>query len=435
MIPTRRLVTLLFVLALPASVAGFFPGWWAVVGSVDLLALALAAVDLALARRMRLDVRRIVPSHPSIGVLHHVQIAIVHRGRRGVDVRVRDDVPETFNPSVDSLTVRVPPQTESRLKYQITPQRRGRFSFGDIAVRIRGPLGLGEVERSFPAAASISVYPDLRGARRLLLADGAVDLANLGLRRMRRDGDGTEFSRLRDYTQGDSLRDIAWKATARRARPVTRVLEAERSQSVLIAVDAGRTMAAAAGPLSKLDHAINAALFLAFVALRNGDRVGVVVFADGVKSFLPPAAGRGQFRRILEALFATTASRTWVDYQALAREVSVRCPRRSLVCVFTDFIDGEQARGLIAPVRFLAQRHVPVCVAMKDVTIEALLARAPTDTLEPFAQAAAAELLDERATVARELKDHGAHVIDAAPDALALGAVNQYLELKSRGAL
>ena len=126
-------------------------------------------------------------------------------------------------------------------------------------------------------------------------------------------------------------------------------MESERSQSILICVDAGRSMAAQVDGLTKLDHAVNAALFLAFVAVRNGDRVGLAVFADGVKAYLPPAAGRLQYRKIVDTLYSTTPSLTYVDYLALFKELNVRLTRRSLLCVFTDFLDEEQASTMVAP--------------------------------------------------------------------------------------
>src|SRR5439155_3799118 len=173
-----------------------------------------------------------------------------------------------------------------------------------LHARVAGPWGLMQHQRVFPSEQTVSVFPDLRGASRLLLSDAALDLVNLGLRALRRDGRGTEFARLRDYAQGDSVREVDWKASARRTRPVTRVFESERSQTLLIGVDAGRSMAARVDGLTKLDHAVNAALFLAFVAIKNGDRVGLVVFADGIKSYLQPHAGRTQYRKIVDALYA-----------------------------------------------------------------------------------------------------------------------------------
>jgi uncharacterized protein (DUF58 family) len=212
-------------------------------------------------------------------------------------------------------------------------------------------------------------------------------------------------------------------------------MESERSQSLLICVDAGRSMAARVEGLTKLDHAVNAALFLAFVAVRNGDRVGLAVFADGVKAYLPPAAGRPQYRKILDTLFATTPSHTYVDYLALFKELNVRLNRRSLLCVFTDFLDEEQASTLVGPLHRLARRHVPLCLSVRDTALTTLLHTPPEGPEQAWQQAVASELLADRETLKARVSAGGVHMLDVRPDELSLAAVNRYLDIKARGVL
>jgi uncharacterized protein (DUF58 family) len=228
---------------------------------------------------------------------------------------------------------------------------------------------------------------------------------------------------------------VAWTATARRGRPVTKVMESERSQSVLICVDAGRAMAARVDQLAKLDHAVNAALYLAFVAVRNGDRVGLCVFSDGVKAYLKPDAGRKQYGRIVDTLYGVKPELTYVDYQALFRELSLRLRRRTLLCVFTDFIDEEQAKAVLPPLRRLQRRHVALCLSVKDTGLAGLLRQPPRDPEEAFQMAAASEVLLEREQTKAAIGRDGVRLFDVAPDQLSLTAVNRYLDIKARGAL
>lgn len=435
MIPTPRLWVLLALLALPMMLAGFSPGIGGAVLALDALVLALAVFDVLTARRARLEVHRVLPARLNVGVANKVVVRLIHRSGGAVQVRVRDDVPDGFAATPDEAPLHLPARSESRWVYRVTPVKRGRFQFGDVHVRVRGPLGLVSHERVFPAAQDIAVYPDLRGANRLLLSGAALDLVNLGLRQLRRDGRGSEFARLRDYAQGDSVRDVDWKATARRGRPVTRVLESERSQSILICVDAGRSMAAQVDGLTKLDHAVNAALFLAFVAVRNGDRVGLAVFADGVKAYLPPAAGRTQYRKIVDTLYGTTPSLTYVDYLALFKELNLRLTRRSLLCVFTDFLGEEQASTMVAPLHRLARRHVPLCLSVKDTALQKLLRTPPPSPEEAFQHAVASELLTDREVLKARVSQGGVQMLDVQPDELSLAAVNRYLDIKARGVL
>ncbi len=435
MIPTGRLWGALCLLALPAMVAGFVSGLWPWVLLLDGLLVALAVADALLARAAKVEVTRALEPKLSVGVANKGTLTLVHRSPRAHWVKLRDNPPEGFALEPEEHALLLAPRSRVERPFRVTPSKRGKFTFGALALRVRGPLGLVWHERAIPAEATVAVYPDLRGANRLLLEGAAVDWVNLGLRQLRRDGRGSEFARLRDYAQGDSVREVDWKATARRGRPVTRVMESEKAQSVLICVDAGRTMAAKVEGLTKLDHAVNAALFLAFVAVKNGDRVGLAVFSDGVKAYLPPAAGRAQYRRIVDALYSTTPQLTFVDYLSLFKELSLRLPRRTLLCLFTDHLDEEQAGTLVEPLRKLSRRHVPLCLSVQDTALAELLATEPAEPEVAFQQAVATELLQERERVKGKLAREGVAVADVHPEQLSLEAVNRYLEIKSRGLL
>jgi len=439
-VPTRRLAALAFVGLALLLVAG---GSGAAVGAVallDLCALLAAALDFTAARRVRLEVVRLPHGKLNLGAPNAIGVRVRNLGARAARVRVHDDPPLDFEATAVDAALEVPGLGEARHTYRVTPPRRGRFAFGALHVRVIGPLGLCAAERAVDAAEDAHVYPDLRGAARLMLATTARDLTALGLRTLRRDGAGSEFARLREYIQGDPPRDIDWKATARRQAPTTRVYETERSQMVLLCVDAGRAMAAQVegengAALSKLDCAVNAALFLAFVAVRNGDRVGLALFSDGVKQLIRPASGKGQYRRIVNALYRAEPTLSAVDYPALFRELTVRVPRRALIITFTDLLDDEQAQALAIPMRHLARRHVPLCVALRDPSLEALVQRPPADADAAFAQAVAVEVLEERARLRAQVAQRGVQLLDTTPRALTLDTVNRYLEIKRRGVL
>jgi uncharacterized protein (DUF58 family) len=435
MIPSTRLWVLACLLSLPAIAAGFVVGVWPLVLALDLALVVGAAFDFALARRAPLAIKRVLPARFQVGVPTRIDYELINPARTGLHLSLKDDAPDAFAATPEQLELRLSPRSRARPRLTVTPGKRGRFEFGDLHLRVHGPLGLVAHERAVSARTPVSVFPDMRGASRLLLGDAVLDFVNLGLRQLRRDGRGSEFARLRDYAQGDSARDVDWKATARRSRPVTRVMESERSQSVIIGVDAGRSMAAEVDGLTKLDHAVNAALFLAFVAVRNGDRVGLVIFADGVKAWLPPAAGRAQYRKIVDALYNARPHLTYVDYLALFKELNLRLSKRSLLCVFTDFIDEDQAATMVDPLRRLARRHVPLCLSVKDAALARLLESEPPDAEVAFQHAVASELLIEREAMKRKVGRDGVTVIDVEADQLSLAAVNKYLEVKARGAL
>ena len=439
-VPSRRLALLAFLGVALLALCGGDRRALGCVLVADLSLAVFAVLDYLAARKARLEVQRLPHGKLNLGAANAIAIRVRNLGDRPERVRVRDEPPTAFHCEGAEAELEVPAHREARQVYRVTPPTRGRFWFGELHLRIAGPWRLCYAERRIPAREEAHVYPDLRGAMRLVLATTARDLTNLGLRQVRLAGSGSELDRLRMYVQGDSMRDIDWKATARRAQPATRVYETERSQSVLLCVDAGRAMAAQVEgengtAMSKLDCAINAALFLAFVAVRNGDRVGLALFSDGVKQLIPPAAGRGQYRRIVGALYRAEPTLTAVDYSALFRELIVRVPRRSLIVTFTDLFDEDQARALTVPMRRLAHRHVPLCVALRDPSLERRLQSAPGEAGGAFQQAVAVEVLDERERLRHLVAQQGVQLLDTTPRALTIDTVNRYLEIKRRGTL
>jgi uncharacterized protein (DUF58 family) len=194
-------------------------------------------------------------------------------------------------------------------------------------------------------------------------------------------------------------------------------------------------MATKLDALAKLDHAIHAALLLAYVALRSGDRVGVVVFADDVLTFVPPNRGRNQYRRILEALATVEASPSYVDFRRLSAFVRARVPRRALLVVFSDLLDDSQALPLAEQAAALRAKHLPLCVTMNDPVAEAL-AFAPASTPhDVYRRAAAAALLEDRDAIRVHLRKAGVGLVEAPAAELAVATVNRYLDIKSRHAL
>ena len=434
-VPTRLAAVLLVVAALPLLGAGAAPAARPRARRRDvLLLLAVWADGAAIRRRFRVDLVRRTKGKLAVGAKNRVTLHLRNRGDEPLSIVVRDAVPPGFAAEPAEVELEARGHGEATATYELVPPRRGRFAFGDLHVRARGPLGLAWVDGAIPAAAEARVYPDLRAASKLLAA-AARELLPHGVRRLRRDGQGTEFARLREYVPGDPIRDVDWKATARRLAPVSRVYELERSQPVVLCVDAGRATAARAGALSKLDHAVNAALFLAFVAIRAGDRVGLLVFDDEARTFVAPGRGRAQYRKIVDALFAVEPSRTFTDHRALYRSLTARVRRRSLVAVFTDVLDEEQTRELVGPLRILARRHATLAVCMKDEAVDALVRRPPEAAGDALQQAVAVELLEERERLLVTLGQGGVHVVDVVPSELTAAAVNKYLELKRRAAI
>jgi uncharacterized protein (DUF58 family) len=382
-----------------------------------------------------LAAQRVTTDRLSLGVENPIEVVITNRAGRSLVIRVRDELPPELPADRLVLDGQVGAQAEARLRYTVTPPRRGDFRFGRIVLRWRGALGLAWRQHAFAAEQDVKVYPNLRDLRRYDLLVRRGLLSDAGSRLARRFGPGTEFERLREYVPDDEFRRINWKATARRGVPIANEFETERSQNVLIVLDSGRLMAAVADGLTKLDHALNAGLLLAYAASLRGDRVALLSYADRVNYFLPPRRGRQAFLAILERLYRLQAEPTESDHAAAFSYLAARNPRRSLLVLFTDLSDPEPARALVAHLARTSSRHlVAVCMVSDPALIEPA-EREASDSQQIYQKLVAQRLLDERRQVLRGLSLRGVITLDLPADRLSAQVVATYLELKARGRL
>jgi uncharacterized protein (DUF58 family) len=451
-VPGARLVPLAaggLPLALADGGSGLGLGAALLYDAVLLVGAVLEGKQLA---RHAPAIERSMEARLVVGAPNRITLRLHNPHARTLRVVVRDDLPAGWVADPSELSVELPPYTRREVSYTVVPPKRGRFSLGDLHLKTEGGARLGASVVTVDAKQEARVYPNVLGPRRFELAARLGDLTSVGLRSVRRTGGGGEFEQLREYVAGDPFRDLDWKTSAKRQRPVTRVFEQERSQLVLIALDAGRMMAPRAerpaepsptrdeeappAPgISKLDHAINAALLLAYVALRQGDRVGLVVFADQVQGFVAPGRGPGHYKRILEALYTVEAQETFVDFRRLLEFVQVRARKRALFVLFSDLLDEAHAMPLAEHAAMLRRTHLPVCVTMRDAVAHELADEAVRDVEGAYRRAAAADLLAEREVVKAHLRKNGVGLVEAPPGELGVATVNRYLELKARRAI
>ena len=443
--PTGRLYWLLLLAAPPAAAGG--PLVLVAVATV-VLAVIAAATDWLLAgdgRRVR--ARRVLGSDKlSLGAWNPVQLELVNGTARPQRAMVRDIPPSHFLVDVPTTVfkIRSAAGLTDTLSYRVRPPQRGDAVFGELYVRIDGPLGL--VRRTFRQPGTdqaVRVYPSLRELRRYdLLVRRGLEVQPVG-RPVRVAGASTEFERVRDYLPDDEFRHINWKATARRAQPMVNQFEAERSQNLVVLLDCGRTMSALAERasddeyaepgLTKLDYALNAALLLAYVASMRGDQVALLAYADDVRAFVPPQRGRRALLATVQALYNLRAEPVEPDHGRAFEFLGKRNLRRSLVVLFTDLADRESSTNLAAHVLRAARQHLVVCVTLGDPNVRRPAEQRPTDGPSLYEKMVAQQLLDDRVTVLAQLAAHGVLTVDTDADALNPKLIGTYLELKQRG--
>lgn len=409
------------------------PRIYLVVAAFDALLLAAVLLDFIRAPGARdIAIERDVDPRLSLGAENVVRLAARNLGTRPARLVLRDDYPPPFSSSEEEMRLDVGVGLENEARYRITPHRRGDERFLDIHVESTGGLGLARRAFSVAAAEPVKVYPNLLGVERMKLFARRRQLSLLGMHRVRKRGTGGEFEKLRPYAPGDEFRRINWKATARRRRPVTADYETEKSQSVLLLLDAGRRMAPWVEGLTKLDYAVNAALMLSYVASQNDDLVGLVVFSHELKTFLAPRKGRLQHRRIMERLYACEAEAAYVDYRKCFTEIASRVTKRSLVVVFTDVLDPDAAKDLEDALPLLRRRHQPLVVSLHDPGLTEIAERDPENQDELYESLVAREVYADRRRMVGEIARRGVHVLDAHPRDFSVAVVDRYLALKAR---
>ena len=435
---TRALILLL--LAAPLLIAATFvrPLLFIALAYILLMLVALFFDALRAPRANAFEVERRNDSKLSLGAQNPIFLkirALPSRVSHTLPLTVRDEPPDEYEVSERIVEGQLLPNETLTLRYTVTPHARGDYAFGNTTLRWPGPLGLIVKQHTFETQEPVKVYPNLLEVRKYELLARTGRLQELGLRKARIFGRGTEFERLREWTPDDEFRQISWKATARRGKPIAIEYQTERSQTVITLLDAGRLMRAPIGPLAKLDYAINTTLLLGYVAGLRGDLVGNLTFADEVMGYLPAKTGRGQFHRLLEMLYNIQSQPTVPDYQRAIAYLKLKRPKRALVVLFTDLAASSNLDELVTAMSSLRPRHLPMVVTMNDPSVLTLANQAADHSAAVYERALAEQLLEERRLVLDKLEQRGVLTIDVPASKLTTAVINRYLALKARGLL
>jgi len=409
---------------------------WATL-TYDLVLISLAIIDgcrSTLPKAIRIT--REFAGRFAVGAETDVQIKLQNATARPITLRIKDEYPPQMKLiGAREAAVRVAAQTEALLVYGLKPPKRGRFEFGQTAVRFLSRWSLAWCQTLVGEPTPVKVYPNLRRAREAeLKALGARSLV-AAHRKTSWRGEGREFESLREYVRGDELRHISWTATARRGKLTTRQYQIERDQTILIALDAGRLMTARIDQETKLDSAVHAALALMSAAARGGDNAGLMVFGRRIQKYLPPNRGREHMDAALEALHAVEPEMIEPSSTRALEFVAANSKRRSLVVLLTDLVDEEGSKELLTSLKLLRPRHLPLVVTIADRDLKAVVRDAPETGEELFTQSVAEEIMHLREGALRLVESQGGLALDVTAAALAPALLEKYLQVKERGLL
>jgi len=433
--PTRRAVVAMAAGAPVALAIGLVqPGYWvaaaAWVGAVAVLCLADAVLgsprDFA---DLALDAPGAMATAAESPLT--VRASFARRAPASAEAAVEVNARLAVSPRIVAAPVR---SGEAAATFELKPLRRGEGAVERAWLRWRGPLGLVWKQVEQAPGREIPVTPNIRAVK-----DEAIRLfareAQFGIKTQLETGEGSEYHALRELTAGMDRRTIDWKQSARHAKLLAKEFRTERNHPVVFAIDAGRAMCEPLLGVPRIDRAINAALLMAFVSLKLGDRVGLFAFDVKPRLFSGAVSGAQAFPLLQRLMARVDYSAEETNYTLALTQLGAALERRSLIVIFTDFADTTSAQLMLENVGRLLRRHLVLFVVFRDEELEAIARREPVDP-EAVSRAVTAEaLLRERDLVIARLTRMGAHIVDAPAQSLTTALVSAYIDLKRRDLL
>ncbi|HVS96073.1 MAG TPA: DUF58 domain-containing protein [Puia sp.] len=407
----------------------------------QLLLLFLAVVTLLdylvlFPRREPVTVRRQLTDRMSNGDRNPVRLLVTNGYPFPVSVRIIDELPDQLQERNFFLDASLKAGETRELNYELRPKERGEYVFHNINVFIRSPFGLLVRRKIVGAETTVKVLPSYQDLKKFELLAASQNLADSGVKRIRKLGHSLEFEQIKEYVTGDDIRNLNWKATARKGgQLMVNTFTDEKSQQVYCLVDKGRVMKMPFDGLTLLDYSINAALVLSRVALIRQDKAGLLSFSDQIGTFLPASRMSMQMSHILETLYNQQTRWQETDFEKVYAFVRSRITQRSLVVLFTNFESLPGLQRQLPYIRAIAKKHLLLVVFFENTELRHLRDKAADDIEGIYIRTIADKFAYEKRLMVKELNQHGIATILTAPQDLTVHAVNKYLEIKARQAI
>ena len=430
---TKRFYLVLAFLVLMTGAGYVFPLLFDVGRWMFLALVILVFVELFLLYHERgMMASRTLSERFSNGDDNEVNIRVESIYSFPVRLEIIDEIPPVFQRRDVLFRLKLAMGEGKNIRYKLRPTERGVYSFGHVRVFASTPIGL--VQRRFTLCqpCDVKVYPSYLMLTRYELLAMSNNLAEMGIKKIRKVGNHTEFEQIKDYVSGDDFRLINWRATARTSRLMVNVYQDERSQQVFNIIDKGRVMQQAFRGMTYLDYAINASLVLSYIAMRKEDKAGVVTFSDHFEDFVPASRRTGHMQNILEMLYLQQTRFAESDYSALVAEVNQHITKRSLLILYTNFANRISMERQLPYLLQLNRRHRLLVVFFEDHEVKDYLATRSESDEEYYRHVVAEQFAYEQRLIVSSLKQRGILALLTTPEALSVDVLNKYLEIKTR---
>ncbi|WP_163396060.1 DUF58 domain-containing protein [Flavobacterium limi] len=406
--------------------------WFLVLVLITFLVLDVLLLYVA---RTGIEASREMHEKLSNGDLNPVNISVQNHYTFPISIKIIDEIPFQFQVRDFKIERTVKASAQDKVSYDLRPTERGEYYFGNLNIYVSSPLKLISRRFTFDKDKMVPTYPSYIQLRKYDLLAFSNNLFQYGIKKIRRIGHTMEFEQIKEYVQGDDLRTLNWKATAKKNALMVNQFQDEKSQSVYLAIDKGRVMQMPFNGLSLLDYAINSALVLANVVLKKQDKAGIFAFSKKVENRVFAEKRGSQMQKILETLYNIKTDFFESDYSRLYVDVKKNINQRSLIILYTNFETMDGLNRQLPYLKGIAKNHLLVVVFFQNTELNEIINK-KTDTIqEVYDKVIAEKFMFEKRLIANELKKYGIHSVLTQPENLTLDAINKYLEIKSRGIL
>lgn len=417
--------------------AFIFPNMY---NAVWLLVLGLATflgIDILLLYTIKtgLEAERITPEKLSNGDLNPIKITLKNHYNFSIFIKIIDEIPFQFQVRDFKILKKINAATQKEINYELRPTERGEYLFGALNIYVSSPLKLISRRFIFDKNQMVPTYPSYIQLRKYDLIAFSNNLFQYGIKKIRRIGHTMEFEQIKEYVQGDDLRTINWKATAKKNALMVNQFQDEKSQSVYMAIDKGRVMQMPFDGLALLDYAINSALVLSNVILKKQDKAGLFSFSKKVENRVFAERRGSQMQKILETLYNIKTDFFESDYSRLYADIKKNINQRSLIILYTNFETMDGLNRQLPYLKGIAKSHLLVVVFFSNTELNSIINKKTNTLQEVYDKVIAEKFMFEKRLIVNELKKYGIHSVLTQPENLTLDAINKYLEIKSRGIL
>ena len=401
----------------------------------SLFGLTMLDVLLVFSNRNPISVERKVVNRLNLGDENPVHLTVINNTAQPVNFSLIEGYPVEMQDRSTVMKGLLGPQAEKTFNYIFVPKRRGQYEFRDVFLILRSMFFLASRKIELPLKEIIHVYPSVLQMKKYELLVFQQQKTSLGIKKIRRLGNNSEFEQIKNYVQGDELKTINWKATSRRNELMVNQYQEEKSQNIYCIIDKSRNMQMEFEGLSMLDYSINSTLVFSNIALKKGDKAGLITYSDKIGTMLAAERSGGQMRRIHEALYNQQTHYKEGNYELLYQSIRRTVKSRSLLVLFTNFETEFSMRRAIPMLRRLNQKHVLVVVFFENSDLQELAYRPSTTLQEVYQSAVAERMISIKSRIAQELRQNGIQTVLTLPNELSINTINKYLELKAKGAV